>query len=62
MVEKIPVKNDHLRHIIAAFIFMGILVSPKLISNKVKQGEGYFDMEAPEVIQKQRDGPAVSKE
>jgi len=55
MIEKIPVKNSHLRHVIAALIFIGIIMSPKIISSATKRGHGYLDMDAPEDIVQHRE-------
>jgi hypothetical protein len=50
MVEKIPIKNAQIRHLTAALIFIGLILTPKLISSATKSGTGYLDMEAPEEV------------
>ena len=55
MVQKIPVKNQHLRTIIASLIFIGVIISPKLIGKAKKKGEGYLDMELPDDVVEARE-------
>jgi hypothetical protein len=55
MINKIPIRNDSLRYLVASLICIGIIVTPKLLSQKVKAGHGYLDMETPEDIVKHRE-------
>ena len=57
-VDAIPVQNDQLKAILGALFIVGLVFSPKIFGKKVKKGEGYMDMEAPEEIIQAREAEA----